>query len=248
MPKAFARSGILCGECREKEHAEEEAERQRRAAQLRDAERERRAGCLAELLERVGANAWEHQHATLENFDPSEAGAAPVAAVREFVAAVRRAGPYTPVRGLYLFGDTGPGKTHLAVAAARELLLDPSIPVDDVVFDHALALITEIQDTYNTGASAQSILDRRINAKVWILDDLGTEAPSDDAARRLTLIFTQRAMRPTIVTSNLAPDLLEQRHPALGRVQSRLGPLYFRTVHVKGRDRRFDRPSTEVSR
>ena len=252
VPKALSNRDVMCSACSEaqkdREAAEEEAERQRRAAQQHAAERERRAAAVAELLHQVGANPWEHGHATLLNFDMAEAGAAPVAATRAFLDAVLTAGRYTPVTGLYLFGDTGPGKTHLAVAAARALLLEPRIDPDEIVFDHALTLIGEIQDTYSTGASTKAVIDRRINARVWILDDLGTEAPSDDVARRLTEIFTQRALRPTLVTSNVSPDQLEKRHASLSRVQSRLGPRYFRTVHVKGRDRRFDRPSAEVSR
>src|SRR5690606_21483625 len=117
----------------------------------------------------------------------------------------------------------------------------------EVVFDYALSLISRIQDTYNTGASADEILDRRINAGIWILDDLGTEKPSDDVVRRLTRIFAEREGRPTLVTSNVPPDQLEQRHPEFFRLASRFGPRIFRVVEVRGRDRRFDLPAREVA-
>src|SRR5690606_3477547 len=131
--------------------------------------------------------------------------------------------------------------------AARDLLLDPSIPAGAVVFDYALSLISRIQDTYNTGESTDEILNRRIRARVWILDDLGTEKPSDDVVRRLTMIFAEREGRPTLVTSNFPPHELEARHPEFFRLASRFGPRSFRTVEVRGRDRRFDRPERRAS-
>jgi len=235
----------ICDACQPIERAERE-ERERRQAEERAARRKlAREAEILTILHRCGVNVWEHGRSTLDSYDASESGPAPVQAVREWLDEVRRAGHYDPVRGLYLFGGTGAGKTHLAVAAARELLLDPDFPADAVVFDHALRLITEIQDTYATRESTQEVLERRINARVWILDDLGTEAPSDDVVRRLTLIFTERSGRPTLITSNLAPDALEQRHPELYRIASRLGPAYFRAVEVRGRDRRFDPPRRE---
>lgn len=228
----------LCAECKERADREEEERRERARLAEREQKRQHRRDNIHEILHRAGVNVWDHRDASLENFDTADAGKAPVEAAAEFIRDVKEAGKYDPVRGLYLFGGTGAGKSHLAVAVARELELDIDYP-GTVVFDHALRLIGRIQRTYSNDESADEVLDRRINAGVWILDDLGTEAPSADVVRRLTEIFTERAMRPTLVTSNLPPDKLEGRHPELFRVVSRLGPRYFRTVKVNGTDRRF---------
>ena len=237
--KAESRRCPRCSAAAADREAAEEAERQNRE---REEARAGRIERLPHLLLEAGANPWEHGRATLENFDASESGPTPVRAIRQFVEDVRSAGKWDPVRGLYLFGDTGLGKSHLAVAVLREFLADPGWDPAAVVFDHSVSLIAKIQDTYNTGESTQQLLDTRIRARLWILDDLGSERASEDVVQRLTLIFTERAMRPTLVTSNDPPDRLEQRHPELKRVQSRLGPAYFRTVRVKGRDRRFEKP------
>jgi DNA replication protein DnaC len=200
---------------------------------------ENRKAQILDVLRAAGVNVWDHGAATMDSFDAKEAGSAPLEAAREFLADIRQAGKYDQVRGLYLFGDTGSGKSHIAVAVARELLMNPDIQPGEVVFDHALRLIGKIQRTYSNEESADEVLNLRINAKLWILDDLGTENPSADVVRRLTEIFTERAMRPTLVTSNVPPNELEGRHPEFFRVVSRMGPRYFRTVKVNGSDRRF---------
>lgn len=231
----------FCVECNDIEKAEQEATTRAEAAARWEFEKQKRESEILGRLHSAGANPWEHGAATLDSFDTGEKSDTAVTAVREFTTQTKEAAQFDPVRGLYLFGNTGCGKTHLAVAALREFLVDPSFVPREIVFDNANALMAEIQDTYNTQNSTMDIIRKRIDAKVWILDDLGTERASDDAVTRLTLIFTERALRPTLVTSNNSPATLEQRHPEFKRVQSRLGPAYFRTVEIKGRDRRFDK-------
>lgn len=199
-----------------------------------------RDSAIAELLAQIGANPWEHGHASLDNYDPRESGPRPLGSAREFAAAVKDARKYDPVRGLYLHGDTGPGKTHLAIGVIR-WLVEHDYPPQRIVFDHAADLIARIQDTYGKREdSTMDVLDRRINAGLWILDDFGTERASEDVVRHMTLIFTRRAMRPNLVTSNYGPELMEKKRPELMRVLSRIGPKYFRVVEVQGHDRRFD--------
>ena len=198
-----------------------------------------RAGRMMELLDSVGVNIRKHGGCTLENWEAGDSDK-PVAAAREFIASVGGAGWAEHVRGLYLTGDTGTGKTHLAVGILREVLMSARIDPVRVVFDRAARLITEIQDTYGTGGT-EKVLAKRENAALWVLDDFGAEKASENVLRIFTDLFSAREGHPTVITSNLDPHSLTARWSGedWARLSSRLASQNFRAVSVKGADRRF---------
>lgn len=190
------------------------------------------------MLERCGVNPVLAAECSFETFDPTDAGVA-LAATVEFVNEVRSATRHDRVRGLYLVGTTGAGKTHLAVAAAREIVL--ALGAESVLFDRVSRLVTDLQDTYGSGKTG-AFLDRRERVPVLILDDLGTEKATDDTLRMLFDLINAREGRPTLVTSNLTPPELGARFrdsDGWARIASRLAQSNFRAVKVAGRDRRF---------
>jgi len=225
-----------CSICARSRQAEIEAaqERARKVA-------EERGPKILEILTKCGVNVRDHGRATLDSFDASESGSEPLDEARRFAEASIAAGKYDPVPALYLHGDTGTGKTHLAVAVLRHLALHPHVDPRALIFDRADTLIARIQDTYGRHESSTlAVLEKRIAARLWVLDDLGTERASEDVARHLTLIVSERALAPTLITANLSFEQLERQRPELKRFISRLGPAYCNTVPVDGRDRRFD--------
>lgn len=105
-------------------------------------------------------------------------------------------------RDLYLFGPTGTGKTHLAIAAGRAAAADG---VRSVLFARVPALLREIRDGFGGDQAGGGALGRAIRAELLILDDLGAEHATEFAASTIEGLYSERldAGRRTVITSNL---------------------------------------------
>ena len=110
-------------------------------------------------------------------------------------------------RGLLLMGPFGVGKTHLAVAALKELV---GRGHSGLFYDYR-ELLKEIQNSYNpeSRATEMGVLDPVLKVEILVLDDLGSSKPSDWALETVGHILNTRynENRATILTSNyLDPD------------------------------------------
>lgn len=144
-------------------------------------------------------------------------------------------------RGLYIHGDVGAGKTHLASALACVFVAAGYT----VVLTTTLDMLDDIQDTFGKEASSLAAVQRFATSDVLILDDLGKESASPWSASTIFQIVNYRyeAMRPLIVTSQYDLKGLEKRIGRQGEresaraIASRLGQMC-RDVHLAGGDRR----------
>lgn len=119
---------------------------------------------------------------------------------------------FPATRGLWISGEPGTGKTHLAVAVLRSAIAGKAATG---VFTGAGELLHAIRHTYQGDAGTElSVLDRVTKADVLVLDDIGSDKPTDWATSTLGSIVNDRynAERPTIFTSTLV-DLKDQTDP-----------------------------------
>lgn len=172
-----------------------------------------------EAMEKIGVNVRRHGRLMLKDFE------APIRKRAEkFVKDLMAAGRYGEVKGLYVGGSTGTGKSQLAVSVIHTLLRTGTLRAQDIVYDSARRMVTQLQDRYRTGAVDEFSKVRR-KARLWVYEDAGTEKLTDDAFRVVETIFDAREGHPTIVTSNLSRQQLAERWSAqdvIGRFKSRL--------------------------
>jgi DNA replication protein DnaC len=168
-------------------------------------------------------------------------------------------------QGLLLAGPSGAGKTHLAVAALKELIHRGH----GGLFCDYRELLKEIQGSYNAASESTElgILEPIRGAEILVLDDLGASKPSDWMRDIVAIVLNARynEKRTMIITTNyidnpqsagettrlpsgklmaaIKEDSLEQRIGS--RMRSRLFEMC-RTVELNGSD--FRRERTQAGR
>lgn len=107
-------------------------------------------------------------------------------------------------RGLVLYGDVGRGKTHLAAAAARELVFDHGASARFVEFSH---LIADLKYSFDRGSGAADLLGPLVQVDVLIIDELGKGRQTEWEGTVLDELVTRRynAAATILATSNYAP-------------------------------------------
>ena len=144
---------------------------------------------------------------------------------------------------LTLFGDTGVGKTHLAVAIAAERIKKG----DSVYFAFVPDLLDYLRSTFSPDSPVT--YDRQVeeirNAPLLILDDLGQERSSSWANEKLYQIVVHRhnARLPTVVTS--MTDFTKEKDPINSRVRD---PSVGQLVRMESPDYRNKTRSTRSPR
>ena len=147
---------------------------------------------------------------------------------------------------LYLYGSPGTGKTFLASIVAQEKLKQGKT----VIFGDVPSLLDQLKETFNADSenTTQELMESLSAVDVLVLDDLGTETPTEWAVERLYLIVNARytANKAIIVTSNYPLDVVADRlnKPKKGeigvtgsRIVSRLRQMC-KIASITGNDRR----------
>jgi DNA replication protein DnaC len=162
-----------------------------------------RCDCWRDLIGRQrldGANIPKrYQHCTIANFtaynESLERAATQARRLAEAFPAVGR--------GLFLEGQPGVGKTHLAVAVLKQVVQTTAA---HGLFYDTRDLLRVIRGTYNasTHTTELEVLRPVMKADLLVLDDLGAEKTSEWVEETMNLIVNTRynERRPTIFSSN----------------------------------------------
>ncbi len=141
--------------------------------------------------------------------------------------------PTKQTRGLYFYGQPGCGKTHLMAAIANHL-----IPKENVRFITSPELLLSIRKSFNATTGDEGLLDQLSQTKLLIIDDIGSEKPTEWVQETLFVLIDRRYTNfmPTLFTSNFSLDQLKDR---LGyRTASRIAEMGD-VVELKANDYRI---------
>jgi DNA replication protein DnaC len=151
-----------------------------------------------------------YEHCDFENFDTdlyednreSAAWNRSLSQAKLVVEAFARDYPVGTETGLLLMGPCGAGKTHLAVAALRQIAQRGHI----ALFYDYRELLKQIQGSYNPESqfTELGVLEPVLTADVLLLDDLGASKPSPWALETVGHILNTRynERRITLLTTN----------------------------------------------
>jgi DNA replication protein DnaC len=186
-----------------------------------------------------------HRKFTVDTLDPNT--------VR--LEAIRRYGSNIQERvdagqGLFLFGNTGSGKTTALAAIAMSYIVDASKQalrtgkrtphlVQFLNVPELLAGLKRGFDDADISVWWSKTLSAANKVPMLIIDDIGSEKPTEWARERLTELIGGRYdnERCTLFSSNLTlPELKEHIDP-VGRITSRITGMAI-PIEYKGKDRR----------
>ncbi len=163
----------------------------------------------ARLLERARIPR-RYEHCDFDNFDTRIYGGQPGGEAWDsslehallVVQGFAREYPVGTDHGLLLIGPCGAGKTHLGVAAVKEIARRGH----NAIFYDYRELLKQIQDSYNPErqATEMEVLEPVLTCGLLLLDDLGASKPSLWALETVGHILNMRynEKRHTLITTN----------------------------------------------
>lgn len=139
--------------------------------------------------------------------------------------------------GLYIYGDSGTGKTHLTACMCNELMSQ----LKQCLFTNFFEISKLIQSTWNGNADSAVVIKRICDVDFLFLDDLGTEILTKGGEDnwlqgQVFDIINKRYnnKKPTIFSSNYSMNQLITERGMMKKTVDRIGEMSTAMIKLTG--------------
>ena len=139
--------------------------------------------------------------------------------------------------GMYIYGDSGTGKTHLTACMCNELMSQ----MHQCLFTNFFEISKLIKSTWNGNADSELVVKRICEVDFLFLDDLGTEALTKNGEDnwlqgQVFDIINKRYnnKKPTIFSSNYSMNQLITERGMMAKTVDRIGEMSTAMIKLSG--------------
>lgn len=139
--------------------------------------------------------------------------------------------------GMYIYGDSGTGKTHLTACMCNELMSN----MHQCLFTNFFEIAKLIKSTWNGNADSEVVVRRICEVDFLFLDDLGTEALTKNGEDnwlqgQVFDIINKRYnnKKPTIFSSNYSMNQLITDRGMMAKTVDRIGEMSTAMIKLTG--------------
>ena len=225
VPMFGKRMPVVC-ECM-KEAERKEKEREEQEEKIRKLDKLRGASLLGD----------RYKDTTFEKTDMERP--------EDFIRAFQRCRKYCQIPeqalehgyGMYIYGDSGTGKTHLTACMCNELMAQ----YRQCLFTNFFEISKLIKSTWNGNADSENVVKRICEVDFLFLDDLGTEALTKNGEDnwlqgQVFDIINKRYnnKKPTIFSSNYSMNELIADRGMMKKTVDRIGEMSTAMIRLSG--------------
>ena len=139
--------------------------------------------------------------------------------------------------GMYIYGDSGTGKTHLTACMCNELMAQ----MHQCLFTNFFEISKLIKSTWNGNADSENVVKRICEVDFLFLDDLGTEILTKNGEDnwlqgQVFDIINKRYnnKKPTIFSSNYSMNQLITERGMMAKTVDRIGEMSTAMIKLSG--------------
>ena len=139
--------------------------------------------------------------------------------------------------GMYIYGDSGTGKTHLTACMCNELMAQ----MHQCLFTNFFEISKLIKSTWNGNADSENVVRRICEVDFLFLDDLGTEILTKNGEDnwlqgQVFDIINKRYnnKKPTIFSSNYSMNQLITERGMMAKTVDRIGEMSTAMIKLSG--------------